>query len=178
MRDTVKVHVQFIFSQKRAGFCSVALDLAQFTKEIFKPRWRNHFNKFAWGIARIPGRMPLIARFERPCTRPKHRADLDYITIGAPLRKNFGNKAICVQQFPHRAEDIGVVIDDRHCYLSFMHDLFLIYVADGPLENAFKSTGESAKRVRRSKREAAPAAAVKREETVRLPRRSANGRSE
>ncbi|MGC2009946.1 MAG: hypothetical protein WA693_02690, partial [Pseudolabrys sp.] len=77
-----------------------------------------------------------------------------------------------------RAEDIGVVIDDRHCYLSFMHDLFLIYVADGPLENAFKSTGESAKRVRRSKREAAPAAAVKREETVRLPRRSANGRSE
>jgi hypothetical protein len=42
-----------------------------------------------------------------------------------------------------------------------MHDLFLIYVADGPLENAFKSTGESAKRVRRSKREAAPAAAVK-----------------
>jgi hypothetical protein len=33
-------------------------------------------------------------------------------------------------------------------------------LADGPLENTFKSTGESAKRVRRSKREAAPAAAV------------------
>ena len=42
-------------------------------------------------------------------------------------RKHFGNKAICVQQFPHRAEDIGIVIDDRHCNLSFMHDLFLIY---------------------------------------------------
>jgi|GEM_PF-2381401 len=69
MRGAVKVHVQFIFLQKWAGFGSVGPDRPQFTKEIFKPRWRNHFNKFAWGIARVPGRMPLIARFEDPCMR-------------------------------------------------------------------------------------------------------------